>query len=87
MIDKNTYEKFSMRYSRKLVTEESPKLSWGELQKKQKLDEKARQFSMVLDQWNIHGPEWRQRWIVEAEKFRDTVPAAKLVLDLGVGQK
>lgn len=88
LIDEATYEKLTLRYSRKLIPEiEPPKLSIEQLQEKQHIDERSRYFSMVLDQWRIHGVEWRKKKLAEAEKWKDRIPAAKLVLDLGVEQK
>jgi hypothetical protein len=87
LIGKEVYEVYSSRYNRKLVVEHPQKLTVLEMQEKQCLEEKTRQFSMVLDQWNLHGKEWRQKWIVEAEEWKDQIPTAKLVLDLGNGGK
>ena len=84
LITREVYEVYASRYSRKLCVEaEAPRLSFEQLQLKQHLDEKTRQFSMVLDQWNLHGVEWRRKWVAEAQKCKDQVPTAKLVLDLG----
>ena len=86
LIEKEVYEFYSSRYSQKLCAKievEAPKLSVEALQAKQRLDEKTRQFSMVLDQWNIHGADWRRKWVVDAEKYKDQVEAARLILDLG----
>jgi hypothetical protein len=36
---------------------------------------------MLHSQWELHpSPEWRQRWINEAEKWQDKVPEAKVFL-------
>jgi hypothetical protein len=36
---------------------------------------------MLASQWELHpSPEWRQRWINEAEKWQDTIPEAKALL-------
>jgi hypothetical protein len=87
LIEKEVYEIYVSRYSRKLVVEQPQKLTVTELQEKQKLDEKTRYFSMVLDQWHIHGPDWHQKKLTEAKEWQNRIPGAKLVLDLGVGQK
>jgi hypothetical protein len=86
LIEKEVYEIYVSRYSRKLVVEQPQKLTAAELQEKQKVDEKTRYFSMVLDQWPIHGPDWHQKKLTEANEWKDQIPAAKLVLDLGARQ-
>ena len=79
LISREVYEKYLYRYSRKLVPEEEPQRLTSEQQKeKQKLDEKTRTFSMLSSQWDIHpDPEWRRRWIEEAEKWQDKSPEAR----------
>jgi hypothetical protein len=82
LISREIYEKFLYRYSRKLVPQEEPQRLTTEQQKeKQKLDEKVRTFRMLLNQWDIHlSPEWRRRWIIEAEKWQDKIPEARELL-------
>jgi hypothetical protein len=82
LITREDYEKFQYRYSRKLVAEEQPQKLTSEQQKeKQKMDEKARTFSSVINQWEFHlSIEWRQRWIIEAQKWQDKIPEAKQLL-------
>ncbi len=80
LISKEVYEKYIYRYSRKLVPEEPlQKLTTEEQKKKQKLDEKARSFSGAFSQWHDDhpDPDWRNRWIADAEKWKDTIPEAK----------
>jgi hypothetical protein len=79
LISKEVYEKYLYRYSRKLVPEEEPqKLTTEQQKEKQKLDEKARTFSILPSQWGIHpDQEWRRRWINDAQKWQDTIPEAK----------
>lgn len=84
LISREVYEVFSFRYSRRLVRNDLERLMTQEqLRVKQELEHKAKLFSMVLDQWHLHGEDWRRKWIAEAEKWRDRVPSAQLVLDLG----
>lgn len=88
LISKEVYEVFSYRYSRRLVRNDLERLMTQEqLRAKQELEHKAKLFSMVLDQWHLHGEEWRRKWIAEAEKWKDKVPNAQLILDLGNGGK
>jgi len=82
LISREVYEKYLYRYSRKLVPEDEPQRLTSEQQReKQKLDEKARTFSILPSQWDIHPDQkWRQRWIEEAEKWQDIIPEAKQFL-------
>ena len=84
LISREVYEVYSYRYSRKLVTENSieKRMTQEQLREKQIIEQKSRIFSMVLDQWHIHGKEWRKKWILEAEKWKDKIPNANLVLSL-----
>ena len=82
LITREVYEKYLYRYSRKLVPEELPqKLTTEQQKEKQKIDEKARTFSSLASQWDLHpNLEWRQRWINEAQKWQDKIPEAKSFL-------
>ncbi|MCX8151388.1 MAG: hypothetical protein N3D85_07830 [Candidatus Bathyarchaeota archaeon] len=84
LISKEVYEVYSFRYSRKLVSNSIERMMTQEqLKEKQLIEEKTRIFSMVLDQWHLHGEDWRNKWIKQAEEWKDKVPNAKLILDLG----
>jgi hypothetical protein len=82
LIGRETYEKFLYRYSRKLVSPEEPqRLTFEQRKEKQKMDERARTFGALFSQWELHPkPEWRQRWIAEAQKWQDKIPEAKQFL-------
>jgi len=83
-ISKETHEIYEKRYSEKLI-HEGPKPPTKQEQEEQRLiEEKTRTFSMVLEQWNEKhpSPDWHNRWIIEAEKYVDRVPSAKLILAL-----
>ena len=82
-ISRETYETFEKRYSQKLIKEELKPLTKQEAKQLEQLKEKEKAFSMVLDQWNIHpSQEWRSGWLKEAQKYKDKIPNAKLVLAL-----
>jgi len=86
-ISRETYETFEKRYSQKLVTEEPKPLTKQEAEQLKLLQEKEKTFSMVLDQWNIHhSQKWRNGWFKEAEKYKDKIPNAKLILALANGE-
>ncbi len=75
------YETLKTKYSQGL-TKDQP-LTIKQLQTKSEQDKMTQAFKMVLDQWSLHtDPKWRNRWIREAEVWKDKVPQAKLVLDL-----
>ena len=88
LITQEIYEKYVYRYSRKLTPDAEPqKLTLNEQREKQKLGEKARTFSMLPSQWELHpSQEWRQRWISEAEKWQDKIPEAKTFLERFAGR-
>jgi hypothetical protein len=51
------------------MSDEKYKFSLILQKEKQKMDEKARTFALLSSEWEIHlNPEWRRRWITEAEK-------------------
>jgi hypothetical protein len=60
------------------MSDEKYKFSLILQKEKQKMDEKARTFALLSSEWEIHlNPEWRRRWISEAEKWQDKIPKAK----------
>jgi hypothetical protein len=63
---------------------ESPKVTAPQDRKEQRLlEEKAKVFSMVLEQWKEHtSPQWRTRWIEEAQKYLGRVRNAELIIAL-----
>jgi len=82
-ISRETYETFEKRYSQKLIKEEPQPLTKQEAKQLELLKEKEKAFSNVLDQWNIHpSPEWRKGWLKEAQKYKDRIPNARLILAL-----
>ena len=82
-ISRETYETFEKRYSQRLIKEEPKPLSKQEAKQLEQLKEKEKAFSMVLDQWDIHhSQKWRNGWIKEAQKYKDKIPNAKLILAL-----
>jgi hypothetical protein len=82
-ISTETYETFEKRYSQRLIKEEPKPLSKQEAKQLEQLKEKEKTFSNVLDQWNIHpSQKWRDGWLKEAQKYKDKIPNAKLVLAL-----
>jgi hypothetical protein len=82
------YEVHVKRYSRGLAEQENQPLPLERLNAKKELEKKAKIFSMVLDQWAEHPDiKWRQKWIAEAEKWKNKIPTAKLVLDLAIKEE
>ena len=83
LINREVYEKYMYRYSRKLIPEEQPKKLTSEEQKqKQKMDEKARAFEGATSHWNEYLNEKSRKWLIsEAEKWQDKIPEAKIFLE------
>jgi hypothetical protein len=89
-ISREVYEVFMQRYSRKLVTSVSePKLTGSELKSQQKLEELRRWFESVKAEFFkdhrplASGKSWCEYVLGEAEKYKDTLPIAAEVLELG----
>ena len=81
---KEVYEKYAKRYSEKLIPEQKP-LTKAEMEEQKKLEELEKLFSRVIEQWNFSRDnlqEWRAKCVKQAEKWKDKVPNAKLVLAL-----
>jgi hypothetical protein len=58
-----------------------PVLSIEQKKEKDLLEQKDRQFKGMLEQWDSHpNLEWRQKAFVGAEKFKDRLDSAKLLL-------
>jgi hypothetical protein len=88
LIERDAYEKLTLRYSRKLIPESAPKLTDPERLERQKLEEKGRLFESVLAQWELmHRPGWRESWLAEAAKYADRVPQAQRLLELKGGKR
>ena len=88
LISREVYEAYVYRYSRRLTFENAieSKMSREQVVERQRLEQKARQFKLVMDQWSIHGAEWRQKWLLEAEKWHDRLPEARLLLEKFAGK-
>ena len=88
-ISKEIYEKFRNAYRKKLLDivrqkeAEVKPLTREQMEEAQKISQLNKQFSMVLEQWNLHPSiEWRLKWVKKAEEWKDKIPNAKLILDL-----
>ncbi|MCJ7560350.1 hypothetical protein MUO79_06990 [Candidatus Bathyarchaeota archaeon] len=89
-ITREVYEVHEKRYSEPLGAK-TPPLTLEQQEQAEKLQSKDKQFKMILDQWNEHSnPEWRLKVFAEAEKFKDTLESARLLLakrDLEKGEQ
>jgi hypothetical protein len=72
------------RYSEKLVEKSQKSLTPEEKKQKHFLETMTRTFVAVLSEWGDpkiwHKEGWRERWIQQAEKFKDQIPEAKQLL-------
>jgi hypothetical protein len=85
LIDETTYLKNKRKYSQNLIDAQSIKpLTLQELNAKKEHDGLVRAFGSVIEQWELpHGrPNWKEEWLAKAEKYKDTIPQAKKLLDL-----
>jgi hypothetical protein len=87
-LSKEDYEVCLLKYSHKLVEETPKPLTFEGLKQKQKLNEKTRYFQAILaGEWRLHESlEWRRKVLILAQEWKDQIPAAKMVIDLGGGQ-
>jgi len=84
-LSKKEYEKRVRKYSKSLdeMEKENEPLTKEQLEKEKKLKDLEKQFSMVIEQWNLHPSlEWRLRWVKKAKEWKDKIPSAKALLDL-----
>ena len=94
LLSREDYERFSKRYSDKLVPEAEPtRLTSSELKEQQKLEEKRRWFEGVKADFHkdhrplASGKSWREDVLAEAEKYKDILPIATEILLLGSSLK
>jgi hypothetical protein len=59
-----------------------PVLAIEQLREKQLLEQKDKQFEGMLELWVFHcsNPEWRSKVFNEAEKWKDRLESARLLL-------
>lgn len=82
---KEVYQRYEKRYSEKLIQEEPEVLTKAEIDEQKRIEELEKLFSRVIEQWNLSRAnlqEWRAKCVKQAEKWKDKVPNAKLVLAL-----
>jgi hypothetical protein len=82
-LDESDYQLHVKRYSKGLDENQKSHLTLEQIKAKNEIEEKQKVFSRVLEQWNMHPQKkWRNKWIIEANKWKDKVVNARLVLDL-----
>lgn len=88
LIDRETYEVLAYRYSRKLREDpDRVKPSWGERQDQEAILEKTYRFKEILSCWSTLDRELKTRWVKEAQKFQERIPAAKMIVALDEKQQ
>lgn len=92
VISKEDYDLLARRYGRKLkdvITQAQtsrepshvPILTIEQTKEKQLMEQKDKQFKGILEEWDLHpSPEWRSKVFNEAEKWKDKLESARLVL-------
>jgi hypothetical protein len=88
LISEEVYNFYFSRYNKPVSANTlipAKPFTLDDLKAQQKLDEKTRYFQAILaGEWAIHqSPEWRRKTLAVAEEWKNRVPQAKLVLDLG----
>lgn len=92
IISKEEHDLLARRYGRKLVDviaerearkEDShiPILALEKQKEQQLLEQKDKQFRMMIEQWKDHPSEqWRSKVFADAEKWKDKLESARLLL-------
>jgi hypothetical protein len=92
VLSQEDYESLDRRYRRKLrdvilerqsrrESSHVPVLTIEQTKEKQLLETKDKQLKGVLEQWDSHpDPQWRAKVFAEAERFKDKLESARLLL-------
>lgn len=86
-ISEAVYAELKRKYERKLLEivkkNKVKPITHEQLMEQQELKKKEKLFSEVIEQWSIHpSRKWRNDWTREAERWKDKVSNAKLILAL-----
>jgi hypothetical protein len=86
-ISETVYVEMKRKYERSLLEivkkKKQEPITHQQLVEQNELKKKEKLFSEVIEQWTIHPSlKWRNNWTKEAEKWKDRVPNAKLILAL-----
>lgn len=79
-ITDKVYETHKAKYSEPLVAKKQ--LTLSQLKQKETIEQVAKEFSDVINQWDSMKPEAKKYYIEKAKKYKEKVPNAKLVLAL-----
>lgn len=82
-INREEYEVNKQRYSKKLVEAKEKPPSPQEKRQKEHLESMQRTFRAVIQEWDspIRTATWKERWIEQAEKYKDQLPEAAALLE------
>ncbi len=87
LIEREAFEILTYRYSRKLREDpDKVKASLAELRNRDVICEKTFRFKEILGTWHTLSKELKVAWVKEAEKWEDSIPAAKMIVALGQKQ-
>jgi len=77
------YEANKRRYSQKLVEVKEKPPSPQEKKQKEHLESMQRTFRAVMQEWDspIRTATWKERWIAQAERYKDQLPEAVALLE------
>ncbi|MBN1358046.1 hypothetical protein JW988_04670 [Candidatus Bathyarchaeota archaeon] len=85
LITEEAYKKYQRQYQKKLVEilKKTESLTKEQIEENEKHKQLEKEFNMVIDQWSIHPDlKWRLQKVQRAEKYKDKIPSAKLLLEL-----
>jgi hypothetical protein len=86
-ISETVYAELKRKYERKLLEivkkKKQEPITHEQMIEQQELKKQEKLFSEVIEQWTLHPSlKWRNNWAKEAEKWKDKIPNAKIILAL-----
>jgi len=82
-LSEQEYQINKLRYSKKLVEAPVQPLTREQIKEKQRLEEMQRTIQAVMTEWDNpkRNTEWREKWLRQAEKYKDQIPEAKQLIE------
>jgi len=79
-IEKDTYERHKIRYSKPLVIDKKRTLTKEELEKNLEIEQLDKRLENVITQWNLHPSlDWRNQWTDIARKNPNLTNSKKIL--------
>lgn len=87
-INEADYQLNKKKYSKKLVEQPIKQLTRDEQKKIEQQQQAGRTFQLVLQDWNnpIRTQQWRDDWLIRAEKAMGEIPEAEMLVRTVLGR-